>query len=125
MTGSRAANWSRAPAASPAAPVQRGEVTASGQGIGVLGAEDPLDDGQQGGKLVPAPTASPPPGPVGEFVAGGQRMGVLGTQDPLDDGQQGGELVTGTGRVPRAPVQRARLRRVVKAWGDRGPGSAR
>ena len=35
--GNRAANWSRAPAASPASPVQQGEFVAGGQGGGVLG----------------------------------------------------------------------------------------
>ena len=39
--GSRAANWSRAPAASPAFPVQRARFVAGGQGVGVLGAVVP------------------------------------------------------------------------------------
>ena len=37
MMGSSAANWSRAPAASPAAPVQRARFVAGGQGARVLG----------------------------------------------------------------------------------------
>ena len=77
--GSRAAYWSRAPAASPASPVQRARFVAGGQGVGVLGAQDPLADGQQGGELVAGPGRIPRlPGPVGEVVAGGQGVGVLG-----------------------------------------------
>ena len=77
---------------------------AGGQGVGVLGAQDPLADGQQGGVLVAGPGRIPRlPGPVGEVGAGGQGVGVLGAQDPLADGQQGGELVAGPGRIPRLP----------------------
>ena len=76
----------------------------------MLGAQDPLADGQQGGELVAGPGRVPRlPGPVGEVVTGGQGLGMLGPEDPLADGQQGGELVAGPGRVPRLPVQRARL----------------
>ena len=42
MTGSSAANWSRAPAGSPASPVQRARLRAGRQGVRVLRAEDPL-----------------------------------------------------------------------------------
>ena len=70
----------------------------------MLGALDPLADGQQGGELVAGPGRIPRlPGPVGELVAGGQGVGVLGALDPLADGQQGGELVAGPGRIPRIP----------------------
>ena len=41
-TGSSAANWSRAAAGSPASPVQRARLLPGGQGVRVLGAEDPL-----------------------------------------------------------------------------------
>ena len=70
----------------------------------MLGAQDPLADGQQGGELVAGPGRIPRlPGPEGEVGAGGQGVGVLGAQDPLVDGQQGGELVAGPGRIPRLP----------------------
>ena len=70
----------------------------------MLGAHDPLADGQQGGELVAGPGRVPRlPGPAGEFVTGGQGLGMLGAHDPLADGQQGGELVAGPGRVPRLP----------------------
>src|SRR6516162_8955697 len=78
-----------------------GEAGAGGQGVGVLGAQDPLADRQQGGELVAGPGRIPRrPGPGGEVGAGGQGLGVLGAQDPLADGQQGGSLVAGPGRVP-------------------------
>src|SRR5580700_5133773 len=71
-----------------------GEVVAGAQGVGVLGAGDPLADGQQGGVLVLGPGRVPRlPGPVGEVGTGAQGVGVLGAQDPLADGQQGGVLV--------------------------------
>jgi hypothetical protein len=45
----------------------------------VLGAQDPLADGQQGGELVAGPGRIPcPPGPGGKVMAGGQGVGVLG-----------------------------------------------
>jgi hypothetical protein len=70
----------------------------------VLGALDPLADGQQGGELIPCPGRIPRlPGPAGELVAGGQGVRVLGALDPLADGQQGGALVAGPGRIPRLP----------------------
>ena len=81
-----------------------GEVVAGGQGVGVLGAQDPFVDGQQGGELVAGPGRIPGlPGPVGEVGAGGQGVGVLGAQDPFADGQQGGVLVAGPGRIPGLP----------------------
>ena len=50
----------------------------------MLGAQDPLADGQQGGVLVAGPGRVPRiPGVVGEVGAVGQGLGVLGTQDPL------------------------------------------
>jgi len=80
------------------------EVAAGGQGFGVIGAQDPLLDGQQGSEPLPAPSRIPRrPGPVGEQAAGGQGVGVLGAQDLLVDGQQGGILVAGYGRIPRLP----------------------
>jgi hypothetical protein len=42
MTGSSAANWSRAAAGSPRPPGLAGEVAAGGHGVAVLGAEHPL-----------------------------------------------------------------------------------
>ena len=74
------------------------------QGVGVLGAQDPFVDGQQGGELVAGPGRIPRlPGPGGEVAAGAQGGGVLGAQDPFADGQQGGELVAGPGRIPGLP----------------------
>ena len=70
----------------------------------MLGAQDPLADGQQRGELVAGPGRIPRrPGPAGEVVAGGQGVRVLGAQHPLLDGQQRGELVAGPGRIPRLP----------------------
>src|SRR5690242_2082438 len=46
------------------------EVVAGGQGLGVLGAQDPLADGQQRGVLVAGPGRIPRlPGPVGPILA--------------------------------------------------------
>ena len=103
-TGSSAASWSRAPAASPASPVQRARLCADVQGVRVFGAEDPLADGQQRGELVAGPgRVARLPGPAGEVVPGGQGVRVLGAEDPLADGQQRGELIPGPGRIPRLP----------------------
>jgi hypothetical protein len=77
---------------------------AGGQGVGVIGAEDPLADGKQGGELVAGPGRVPRiPGPVSEVRAGDQSVGAVGAADPLEDGQQGCELVAGPSRVPRLP----------------------
>jgi tetratricopeptide (TPR) repeat protein len=55
-------------------------VGAGAQGVGVLGALDPLADRQQGGELVAGPGRIPRlPGEGGEFVPGVQGVGVLGT----------------------------------------------
>ena len=63
----------------PRLPGPGGEVGAGGQGVGVLGAGDPLADGQQRGVLVAGPGRIPRlPGPGGEVGAGGQGVGVLG-----------------------------------------------
>ena len=77
--GSSAANWSRAPAASPASPVQGARLARAAQGVRVLGAQHPLADGQQRGELVAGPGRIPRlPGPVGQVAAGGQGARVLG-----------------------------------------------
>ena len=74
------------------------------QGFRVVGAEDPLNDGQQRAELVAGPRRIPRrPGPAGEVGAGGQGIGMLGPQNPLNDGQQRGELVAGPRRIPRLP----------------------
>ena len=103
-TGSSAANWSRAPAASPASPVQRARWA---RAVRVRGCSAPSTRSlyrQQRGELVPGPGRVPRlPGPVGEVGASAQGARVLGAEDPLDDGQQRGELVPGPGRVPRLP----------------------
>ena len=59
--GSRAANWSRAAAASPASPVQLTELMAGYQDVRVLGAEDLLLEGQQGGAIGRGRRPDPPP----------------------------------------------------------------
>ena len=70
----------------------------------MLGAEDPLDHGQQRRVLVTGRDRIPRlPRPVSDAGAGDQRVGVPGTEDPLTYGQQRGELVAGRGPVPRLP----------------------
>jgi len=54
----------------------------------MLGAQDPLLNGQQRGVLVAGRGRIPRlPGPAGQVGAGGQGFGVLGAEDPLADGQ--------------------------------------
>ena len=54
-------------------PSPAGQVVPGGQGLRVLGAQDPLIDGQQRGELVAGPGRIPRlPGPGGEVAAGGQ-----------------------------------------------------
>jgi hypothetical protein len=68
---------------------------ADGQGTGVLGAQDPLLQGQQGSELIAGPSRIPHPSGLNcQFVAGGQGLPMLGAQDLLMDGQQGSELTT-------------------------------
>ena len=77
--------------------------------IAVLGAQDPLADGQQGGVLVAGRGRVPGlTDPVGQAVADVQGVGVLGPRDPLADGQQGRELVARPAAFPAVPDQRAR-----------------
>ena len=62
----------------PRLPGPDGEFMAGDQGVGVLGAQHPLDDGQQGRELVAGPGRIPrPPGPAGEVAAGSQGLGVV------------------------------------------------
>ena len=71
---------------------------AGGQGVRVLGAQDPFNDGQQCGELVAGPCRIPRlPGQEGKVGAGGQGKGMFWSQDLLLDGQQRGELVAGPG----------------------------
>jgi hypothetical protein len=52
---------------------------AGDQGVWVLGAQDPLLDGQQGGVLVAGPGRIPRlPEPAGEAAAGGEGVPVFG-----------------------------------------------
>ena len=82
-TGSSAANWSRAAAASPAYPVQRASQSRAIQGVRVVRAKDRLADGQQRGELVAGPgCVARMPGPVGEVDAGGQGVRVPSAEDP-------------------------------------------
>ena len=65
------------------------DLVAGGQGVGVVGAQDPLPVGQQrpvggqGTQVVPGLAQL-----VSDLVAGGQGVGVVGAQDPLLVGQQ-------------------------------------
>ena len=84
MTGSSAANWSRAAAASPACPVQWARLARARQGLWVLRAEYSLDDGHQRGELVAGRgRIARLPGPPGEVGPGGQGVRVLRAEDPL------------------------------------------
>ena len=66
----------------------------------MLGAQDPLADGQQGGQVVAGSGRIPRlPGPAGQVGASGQGVRVLGAQNALHHGQQGGVLVAGPGRA--------------------------
>jgi len=68
----------------------------------VVGALDPLADGQQGGKLITSTGRIPRSAdPVGEGMAGVEGIRVLKTLDPLADRQQGGKLITSLGGIPR------------------------
>jgi len=88
-----------------------GEVGASGQGVGVLKAQDPLLDGQQGGELVARCSRVPRfQSPGGEVTASCQGVRVIGVQDPFADGQQGGELVARPCRLPADGGARPRRR---------------
>ena len=103
-TGSSAANWSRAPAASPP---PRSSAARWPRAVRVRGCSGPRTrscDWQQRGELVPGPGRVPRlPGPAGEAAPGGQGVRVLRAGYPLADRQQRGELVPGPGRVPRLP----------------------
>ena len=55
----------------PPRPVQRARLARVSEGVGVLGAEDPLEDGQQRGELVAGRGRIPRlPGPAGEVARG-------------------------------------------------------
>jgi hypothetical protein len=70
----------------------------------VLGAKDPLADGQQHRELVASADRIARQRRQGsEGVLGGESLRVLRAEDPLNNGQQRGELVAGPGRVPRLP----------------------
>ena len=69
------------------------ELVAGAHGARVLGAQDPLEDGKQGGELVAGPGRIPRlPRPASEVGAGGQGAWVPGAQDLFAQGQQGGAL---------------------------------
>ena len=72
----------------------------------MLGAEDPLEDGQQLGELVPGRGRVPRlPGPAGEVGAGGQGVRVLGAEDPLAYRQQAANWSRAPAASPASPVQ--------------------
>ena len=102
-TGSSAANWSRAPAASPASPGPLGEVRADGQGIRVLGAQDPLAMGSSAADRR-GPRPHPPPARSRRRgLPRGQGVRVLRAEDLLDDRQQRRGQVARPGHIPRPP----------------------
>ena len=90
-------------------PVGEGEVSARGQGVGVVGAQHPLQVGQvllmQGDRL--GRPARRPVG-VGKVIARSQGVRVVGAQHPLQVGQ--GLLIQGDrlGRPARRPGRRWR-----------------
>ena len=105
--GSSAANWSRAPAASPGlpGPHRRGWRGRSGF-PGALRAEDPPDHRDQRGELVAGPGRVPrPSGPVGEVGAVDQGFRVLRAEDPPRS--PGPARRTGRGPRPRPPPPRS------------------
>ena len=80
------------------------EVVAGGEGVGVVGAQNPRTVGEhllvQGDRLTQAPRR-----PVGarEATAGGERAGVLGSQDLLDGTHSAPERqrLVGKAKIPR------------------------
>ena len=108
-TGSSAAYWSRAPAGSPASPVQRARLARAVRVSGCSGPRTRSTHGQQRGELVAGPGRIPRlPGPAGEVAAGGQGVRVLRAEDPLD--ARAAARRTGPGRRPRPPPPRSRGR---------------
>ena len=114
----------RGPRRIPRLPGPLGEVVAGGQGVRVLGAEHPLEDGQQRGVLV-AGRGRVPCLPVqwARLCAGAQGVRVLGAEHPLDDGQQRGVLVAGGGRIPRLPGPAGQVVRALRVFGCSGPST--
>jgi hypothetical protein len=101
--GSSAANWSRAPAASPASPVQRASRSRAAR-VRVLRAEDPLEHGEQrGAQLLGGGRVPRLPGSAGVLVPGHQGGQVVRARNLLLHGEQRGELVPGGGWVPCLP----------------------
>ena len=80
-SGSSAVINSSAAAAVPGLPGPVGDVVAGGQGVGVVGAEDPLLVGQQRGEQLQCAAGVPGlPGPAGDVAAGGQGAEVVGAE---------------------------------------------
>ena len=66
------------PSSASSLPGPVGKVAAGGQGVRVVGAQHPLEDGQQHRVLVPGPgRISRQPGVAGKVGAGGQGVPVL------------------------------------------------
>jgi hypothetical protein len=71
----------------------------------VLGAQDPLEDGHQGGELVTGPGRIPRhPGPASDFVSGGQGAGVLRPVGVIFCIRVSDQLVQITGRRVAAAI---------------------
>ena len=69
-----------------------GEKGAGDQGVGVLGAKNPLADGQQGGEPGTSPGRIPAlSGEASEFVAGAQGVGCSGPRARSKISKQGGQ----------------------------------
>jgi len=63
------------------------ERLAGGQGVWVLGTQDPLNDGQQGSELIAGPACIPRlTRPAGKTATSYHRARMPGTQYPLCDG---------------------------------------
>ena len=120
-TGSSAANWSRAPAASPASPVQRARLA---RAIRVSGCSAPRTRsyGQQRGVLVPGRGRIPRlPGPAGQVGAGVRVSGCSGPETRSRIGSSAANWSRAPAASPASPVQSARLARAVRVSGCSAP----
>ena len=119
--GSRAANWSWA-SATPRSPVQRARRSRAAR---VSGARGPGPArGWQQGRHGRGPRPDPPP-PRSGGRAGRGWSGCPGVGAGPARGWAAGRHGRGRGRIPRLPVQRARLPRSARVSRCSGPSTAR